>query len=231
MMGLSAIPTNHPRFLGMQGMHGHFASSMSMQSGAPTFGTPEPALVLYGMGQLARRLGVPFRSGGGLCGSKAVDAQAAFETANTLLPTLLGGVNFVLHGAGWLEGGLVSSYEKFMIDQDQLGMMQKMAEGVDLSESGQALDAIREVGPGSHYLGCAHTQAHFQTAFYRSVLMDNNSFEQWEIEGEKRIEQRANALCRSWLDSYEAPPLDPAIDEALIAFIRERKDSMPDAFT
>ena len=110
-------------------------------------------------------------------------------------------------------------------------MMQKMAMGVDLSEEGQALDAIREVGPGSHYLGCQHTQANFQTAFYRSALGDNNSFEQWEIEGEKRIEERANALCRSWLESYEPPPLDPAIDEALLAFIKARKDSMPDAFT
>ncbi|HEX2146278.1 MAG TPA: trimethylamine methyltransferase family protein [Pseudorhizobium sp.] len=212
-------------------LFGTFAASISMQSGAPTFGTPEPSLVSYGAAQLARRLGLPFRTGGSLCGSKVPDAQAAHESANTLNTTLLAGTNFVLHAAGWLEGGLVSSYEKFMIDQDQLGMMQKMAEGVDLSESGQALDAIREVGPGSHYLGCAHTQANFQTAFYRSPLMDNNSFEQWEIEGEKRIEERANALCRSWLGSYEAPPLDPAIDQALLAFIKERKESMPDAFT
>ncbi len=145
--------------------------------------------------------------------------------------TLLAGTNFVLHAAGWLEGGLVSSYEKFMIDQDQLGMMQRMAEGVDLTENGQALEAIREVGPGSHYLGCAHTQANFQTAFYRSALADNNSFEQWEVEGAKRIEERANALARSWLDHYEAPPLDPAIDEALKAFVDSRKNSMPDAFT
>ncbi len=114
-----------------------------------------------------------------------------------------------------------------MIDQDQLGMMQKMAEGVDLSVEAQALDAIREVGPGSHYLGCAHTQANFQTAFYRSALADNNSFEQWEVEGEKRIEQRANALCRSWLEQYEAPALDPAIDEALLAYIKERKTPCP----
>jgi trimethylamine--corrinoid protein Co-methyltransferase len=118
-----------------------------------------------------------------------------------------------------------------MIDQDQLGMMQKLAEGVDLSENAQALDAIREVGPGSHYLGCAHTQANFQTAFYRSPLADNNSFEQWEIEGQKRIEERANALCRTWLESYEAPYLDPAIDDALLAYVAGRKDSMPDAFT
>jgi trimethylamine--corrinoid protein Co-methyltransferase len=212
-------------------LFGTFAASISMQSGAPTFGTPEPSLVSYGAAQLARRLGLPFRTGGSLCASKVPDAQAAHESANTLNTTLLAGTNFVLHAAGWLEGGLVSSYEKFMIDQDQLGMMQKMAAGVDLSDEGQALDAIREVGPGAHYLGCAHTQAHFQTAFYRSALTDNNSFEQWEIEGEKRIEQRANALCRSWLDSYEAPPLDPAIDEALQAYIAKRKESMPDAFT
>ena len=202
-----------------------------MQSGAPTFGTPEPSLVSYGAAQLARRLGLPFRTGGSLCGSKVPDAQAAHESANTLNMTLLAGTNFVLHAAGWLEGGLVSSYEKFMIDQDQLGMMQKMAEGVDLSVDAQALDAIREVGPGSHYLGCAHTQANFQTAFYRSALADNNSFEQWEIEGEKRVEQRANALARSWLEHYERPPLDAAIDEALLDFIAKKKDSMPDAFT
>ncbi len=212
-------------------LFGTFAASISMQSGAPTFGTPEPSLVSYGAAQLARRLKLPFRTGGSLCGSKVPDAQAAHESANTLNMTLLAGTNFVLHAAGWLEGGLVSSYEKFMIDQDQLGMMQKMAEGIDLSEDAQALDAIREVGPGSHYLGCAHTQANFQTAFYRSPLADNNSYEQWEVEGEKRIEQRANALARSWLEHYEAPYLDPEIDEALKAFIAERKDSMPDAFT
>lgn len=212
-------------------LFGTFAASISMQSGAPTFGTPEPSLVSYGAAQLARRLKLPFRTGGSLCASKVPDAQAAHESANTLNMTLLAGTNFVLHAAGWLEGGLVSSYEKFMIDQDQLGMMQKMAEGVDLSESAQAMDAIAEVGPGNHYLGCAHTQANFQTAFYRSALADNNSFEQWELEGSKRVEERANALCRSWLEQYEAPALDPAIDEALQAFIRERKDSMPDAFS
>ncbi|MCC0030025.1 MAG: trimethylamine methyltransferase family protein [Brucellaceae bacterium] len=191
-------------------LFGTFASSISMQSGAPTFGTPEPSLVSYGAAQLARRLGLPFRTGGSLCGSKVADAQAAYESANTLNSTLLAGTNFVLHAAGWLEGGLVSSYEKFMMDQDQLGMAQKMAEGVDLSENGQAMDAIREVGPGSHYLGCSHTQANFQTAFYRSSIADNNSYEQWQAEGEKRADQRANALARQWLEQYQAPDLDRA---------------------
>jgi trimethylamine--corrinoid protein Co-methyltransferase len=210
---------------------GTFAASISMQSGAPTFGTPEPALVSFGAAQLARRLGLPFRTGGSLCGSKIVDAQAAYESANTLNSTLLAGTNFVLHAAGWLEGGLAASFEKFIMDADQLGMAQKMAAGVDLSENGQAMDAIREVGPGSHYLGCAHTLENFQTAFYASPLMDNNSFEQWQAEGERRMEQRANELVRRLLDAYEAPPLDPAIDEALTAFIKQKKESMPDAFT
>ncbi len=210
---------------------GSFASSISMQSGAPTFGTPEPAMVLYGAAALARRLGVPFRSGGSLCGSKVPDAQAAFESMQTLLPTLLAGVNFVLHGAGWLEGGLVASYEKFVLDADQLGMMQVIAGGVDVSENGQAMDAVREVGPGAHFLGCAHTQANFETAFYRSSLADNNSFEQWEAEGAKDAAARAHDLWQKMLADYRPPELDPAVDEALQTFMARKKESMPDAFT
>ncbi len=209
---------------------GTFAGSMSMQSGAPTFGTPEPAMILYGMGQLARRLGVPFRSGGSLCASKVPDAQAAHESTQTMLPALLAGVNYVLHAAGWLEGGLVSSYEKFMIDIDQLAMFQVMAGGYDMTENGQALDAIREVGPGNHYLGCAHTQANFETAFYRSANADNNSFEQWQAEGSLDSYQRANLAYKKSLLEYQAPELDPGIDEALQEFIDKKKNSMPDAF-
>jgi trimethylamine---corrinoid protein Co-methyltransferase len=208
---------------------GSFASSLSMQSGAPTFGTPEPALVLYVMAALARRLGVPFRSGGGLCASKIPDAQAAYESANTLIPTALAGVNFVLHTAGWLEGGLAMGYEKFVMDADQAGMVHTLLAGVDLSESGQALDAIREVGPGKHFLGCAHTQANFQTAFYRSPLADNNSVEQWEAEGAKDMTQRASALWKKQLAEYEPPPLDPGVDEALNDYITRRKASFPDS--
>jgi trimethylamine--corrinoid protein Co-methyltransferase len=208
---------------------GSFASSLSMQSGAPTFGTPEPALVLYTMAALARRLGVPFRSGGALCASKIPDAQAAYESANTLLPTCLAGVNFVLHTAGWLEGGLAMGYEKFVMDADQAGMMHTLLAGVDLSENGQALDAIREVGPGKHFLGCAHTQANFQTAFYRSPLADNNSVEQWEAEGAKDMTARANALWKKQLAEYEPPPLDQATDEALLDYIARRKASFPDS--
>jgi trimethylamine--corrinoid protein Co-methyltransferase len=209
---------------------GSFASSMSMQSGAPTFGTPEPALVLYAMAALARRLGVPFRSGGSLCASKIADAQAAYESAATLQPTVLAGVNFVLHAAGWLEGGLAIGYEKLVLDADQCGMMQVFAQGIDLSENGQALDAIRSNEPGTHYLGSPHTLANFETAFYRSELADNNSFEQWQEDGSLDAAQRANGVWKRMLAEYEAPEIDPGVDEALLEYIIRKKASMPDAF-
>ena len=208
---------------------GSFASSMSMQSGAPTFGTPEPALVLYVMAALARRLGVPFRSGGSLCASKIADAQAAYESAATLQPTVLGGVNFVLHAAGWLEGGLTVGYEKFVMDADQCGMMAVFVNGVDMSENGQALDAILGNQPGVHFLGTAHTLANFESAFYRSEIADNNSFEQWQEDGSLDAAARANRIWKKTLAEYEAPPIDPGIDEALNEFIERRKASMPDS--
>ena len=208
---------------------GTFASSVSMQFGAPTFGTPEPSSVLYIAAALARRLGVPFRSGGGLNGSKLPDAQAAYEAANTLQSAMLAGVNFMLHTAGWLEGGLVMSYEKFIMDADQAGMLQVFGEGIDFTDNGQALDALRDVGPGQHFLGCDHTQRNFENAFYRSSIADNNSFEQWESEGEMDASMRANIKFKSMLASYEAPAIDPSVDEALLAFIEARKNSFPDA--
>jgi trimethylamine---corrinoid protein Co-methyltransferase len=226
MAGLAFVQLVNP---GAPAVLGSFASSISMQSGAPTFGTPEPALVLYTMAALARRLGVPFRSGGGLCASKIADAQAAYEAASTLLPTCLAGVNFVLHTAGWLEGGLAMGYEKFIMDVDQAGMMHTLLAGVDLSENGQALDAIREVGPGKHFLGCTHTQANFETAFYRSPIADNNSYEQWESEGRQDLAQRANARWKKMLAEYQAPAIDPAVDEALLDYVSRRKAAFPDS--
>jgi trimethylamine--corrinoid protein Co-methyltransferase len=226
LAGLAFIQLLNP---GCPMVLGSFASSLSMQSGAPTFGTPEPALVLYTMAALARRLGLPFRSGGSLCASKIPDAQAAFESAQTLLPTCLGGVNFVLHTTGWLEGGLAMGYEKFVMDADQAGMMHTLMAGVDLSENGQALSAIREVGPGKHFLGCSHTLANFETAFYRSPLADNNSYEQWTAEGRKDMTVRANERWKRQLAEYAAPPLDAAVDEALVDYMNRRKGSFPDS--
>jgi len=214
---------------GVPAIFGTFVSSISMQSGAPTFGTPESNQLLLGAAQLARRLNLPFRSGGGLCAAKTTDAQAAYESANTLQATMNGGVNFVLHGAGWLEGGLCSSYEKFVMDCDQLGMLAVYGKGIDLSENGQALDAIHEVGPGGHFLGCAHTQNNFEQAFYLSQIADNNSLEQWEIDGSLDATARANSLWKQMLADYEAPSLDPGIDEALNAFMDAKKASEPDS--
>ncbi len=209
---------------------GSFASSMSMQTGAPTFGTPEPAIVLYTVAALARRLNVPFRSGGSLCASKLPDAQAAYESMATLLPTVLGGVNFVLHAAGWLEGGLAIGYEKFVLDCDQLGAMHKLVQGLDLSENGQAVDAIRDNEPGNHFLGTAHTLANFESAFYRSTTSDNSSYEQWTEEGGLDAAQRANRIWKDQLASYEAPPLDDAIAEELTEYVERRRAEIPDEF-
>ncbi|MEM7669418.1 MAG: trimethylamine methyltransferase family protein, partial [Pseudomonadota bacterium] len=210
---------------------GAFVTSIDMNSGAPTMGTPEASQILYGAGQLVRRLGLPFRSGGSLCTSKLPDAQAAYETANTLNAALLGGVNFMLHSCGWLEGGLVACPEKFVMDADQLGALHKIAEGVRMDEDAQAMGAIEEVGPGGHYLGCAHTQANFKSAFWRSEVMDYKPFETWNEEGARDSYTLANARVRKLLNEYQAPALDPAIDEALQSYIAERKASMPDAFT
>ncbi len=209
---------------------GSFASSMSMQTGAPTFGTPEPAIVLYTMAALARRLGVPFRSGGSLTASKLPDAQAAYESAATLLPTVMGGVNFVLHAAGWLEGGLAIGYEKFVLDHDQLGMMTTFVRGLDMSENAQAMSAFRENEPGQHFLGTGHTLANFETAFYRSDTADNSSYEQWSEEGGLDAAQRANALWKRRLADYEAPFIDDAIDAELQEFVARRKAELPDEF-
>ncbi|MBT4043481.1 MAG: trimethylamine methyltransferase family protein [Rhodospirillaceae bacterium] len=208
---------------------GLFAAALSMQTGAPTFGMPEPIQIMLAAAQMVRRLGLPFRSGGSLTASKIADAQAAYESAHTLWPAVMGGVNFILHGAGWLEGGLVSSYEKFVMDEDQCGMMAVLARGVDLSEEAQAMDAIREIGPGKHFLGSAHTQRNFETAFYRSSVADNNSFEQWSADGSSDAMARANRLWKERLAAYEAPAIDPAIDDALKSFVAKRKAELPDS--
>jgi len=208
---------------------GSFVGAISMRTGAPTFGTPEATQMIFATAQLARRLKLPCRSGGSLCASKTADAQAAYESAHTLLPTLLAGVNLVTHAAGWLEGGLVAGYEKFVMDIDQLAMMQMLAQGMDLSARGQALDAIREVGPGSHFLGCAHTIANFETAFYQSNIADYSSYEQWSLEGRLTAEQRANRVWKKMLAEYEDPGIDPAQDEAMLDFIARRKAVLTDS--
>ena len=207
---------------------GNFLSSMSLRSGAPTFGTPEPALAYLAIGQLARRLGVPLRCGGNLCASKVADAQAATESANSLWPAFLGGANFILHAAGWLEAGLAMSYEKFVMDVDQLGAFHTLARGIVLDDNGFAMGAFREVGPGQHYLGSAHTLANYQNCFYEYQLADNNSFEQWQAEGALGQPQRAQRRWQALLETYQAPPLDAAVDESLRDYCERRKAVLPD---
>jgi trimethylamine--corrinoid protein Co-methyltransferase len=207
---------------------GNFLSSMSLKSGAPTFGTPEPALAYFAIGQLARRLGVPLRCGGNLCASKIPDAQAAYESANSMWPAVLCGANFILHAAGWAEGALAMSYEKFVIDAEQCGAFHVLARGMALDDNAFGMDAFHEVGPGKHFLGSAHTMRNYETAFYDFELSDNNSFEQWSDEGSLDIVQRANRRWKALLADYKAPPIDPAVDEALSDFVTRRKASMPD---
>jgi trimethylamine---corrinoid protein Co-methyltransferase len=209
---------------------GSFGCTISMRSGAPTFGTPESAITLFAAAQLARRLGVPFRSGGGPSASIIPDAQAGYEAANGLLTTLLAGVNFCLHAAGLIEGGLAMSYEKFILDADQCGMLLKGARGLDLSGNGQAMDTIREVGPGNHYLGAAHTLSNCEDAVYESFISESKAYEQWDAEGRSDAAQRANKMWKKLLAEYEPPPLDPATDEALKDYMARRKAELPDRF-
>ena len=209
---------------------GAFVTSIDMNSGAPTFGTPEAAHITYGAGQLARRMNLPYRSGGSFCGSKLPDAQAAYETANSLNMALLAGVNFMLHACGWLEGGLVSSYEKFVMDADQLGTLHHLAQGVMMDTNGQAMDAIREVGPGGHFLGCEHTQGNFKTAFWRSDLFDYKPFETWAEEGARDTQALAAERVTKMLGDYQQPDLDIAVSDALHDYVAKRKSEMPDAF-
>ncbi|MBY5163395.1 trimethylamine methyltransferase family protein [Salsipaludibacter albus] len=208
---------------------GSFAPSMSMQTGAPTFGTPEPQLVLFLVAALARRLGVPFRSGGNFTSSKTLDYQAAYESAISFLATMQAGVNFVLHSAGWLEGGLVMGYEKFVLDADQAGMVPRYAAGVATDDNAMALDAMRSHPPGEHWLGHPHTLANFESAFWVSAMANHASFEQWEADGALGAEQRANARWKELLAGYEAPPLDDAIDAEMTEWISRRKAEFPDS--
>ncbi len=227
---LAGVAYNQLIRAGAPAIFGAFVSSIDMNSGAPTFGTPEASLITYGAGQLARRLGLPYRSAGSFCGSKLPDAQAAYETSNSLNMGLLAGVNFMLHSCGWLEGGLVADFEKFVMDADQLGALHSIAKGVAFDEDAQAMDAIREVGPGGHYLGCAHTQKNFKSAFWKSDVLDYKPFETWEEEGGRDTRTIASGRVDALLGAYEQPALDPAIAEALDAFVSKKKEAMPDTF-
>ena len=214
---------------GAPALMGSFASTMSMQSGAPTFGTPEAGQMILAAGQLARRLGVPLHTVGTLSASKIADAQSQQEGTWGLIMSLFAGANVINHATGWLEGGLVTSFEKTMMDADLCGKLCRFFEGIDLSENAQAMDAIAATGPGQHFLGSEHTQANFLTALFRPDLADNNSYEQWQADGQLGMTQRANALWKDRLEKYQDPGLAKDIDDALQDYVRQKKEKVPDA--
>lgn len=202
---------------------GNFLSSMSLRSGSPTFGTPEPAIGSMVIGQLARRLNLPLRCSGNFTTSKLPDAQAMMEGTMSMLAAVHCGANFILHSAGFLDGLLSMSYEKFMIDADLCGALHVYLDGIKVDEDHLAVDAFAEVGPGNHFFGCSHTLAHYQTAFWDSSLSDNEPFEKWEAAGSTDMASRANSLWKKRLREYQAPVIDPAIAEELDAFVTDRK--------
>lgn len=209
---------------------GNFLSSMSLKSGAPTFGMPEPVLSNYAIGQLAREAGLPLRCGGSLTASKIEDAQAAYESADSMHSTVLAGSNFTLHAAGWLEGGLSTGFEKLIMDADRLGSYQKLMRGLDVSEDQFARDAYGETAPGGHFLGSAHTMRHYQTAFYEPKLSDSENVESWEERGSKDMRQRAYERWNQMLAEWEKPPIDPGTEEELRDYVARRKRELPDAW-
>jgi len=227
MVGCALTQLEQP---GAPVIFGNFLSSSSLRSGAPTFGTPEPALGSLVIGQLARRLKLPLRCSGSFTTSKLPDAQSTRESTMSMLAAVQCGANFILHSAGFLDSLLSMSYEKFVMDSDFCGAMHTYLGGIQVNDNTLALDAFHEVGPGKHFFGCAHTMANYETAFWESELADNDSFEQWSDNGSKDIMQRANTRWKTLLNEYQAPELDAPIDEALLEFINVKKSSSEDAW-
>jgi trimethylamine---corrinoid protein Co-methyltransferase len=207
---------------------GSFMSNIDMQSGSPSFGTPESAIGLFCTGQIARHFGLPFRSGGGLTSSQVADAQAGYEAAMTMIPTFLAGTNWVMHSAGWLEGGLVAGFEKFIVDIELLQMLKVEFTPLEIDESTLAFDAHQEVGHGGHFLGAMHTMERFRTCFYRPLLSSSENYERWMRTGGNDTSTRATKIYKSTLEAYEPPPLDDAIRAELEEYVRRRRAELGD---
>jgi trimethylamine--corrinoid protein Co-methyltransferase len=209
---------------------GNFLSSMSLRSGSPTFGTPEPAIGSQVIGQLARRLNLPLRCSGNFTTSKLPDGQAMMEGTMSMLAAIHCGANFILHSAGFLDGLLSMSYEKFMLDADLCGALHAYLDGVRIDDDQLAVEAFAEVGPGNHFFGCSHTMKHYETAFWDSELSDTDPFEKWEAAGSSDAAMRANRLWKKRLAEFEPPPLDAGIREGLHDFVARKKAGMADAW-
>lgn len=202
-------------------MYGGFISNVDMKSGSPAFGTPEYIKTAMAGGQLARRYGLPYRSSN-VNASNAVDAQAAYESVFSLWGAIMGGANLIKHGAGWLEGGLVASFEKYILDVDLLQMFTEFLQPIKVTDAELGFDAIADVGPGGHFFATEHTQERYKTAFYPPILSDWRNFESWHEAGEPKTHEKANAVYKQALDEYQQPHLDESINEELIAFVDRR---------
>ena len=224
---LSALAYTQVVRKGCPAIYGHYLSTVSMQSGAPMAGTPEISLMNFMIGQMARFYGVPWRTSNTLGGAKTFDAQAGYESATTLSAVLHAGANYIWHSAGWNEAGMHCSVAKFVVDAEQCAMGYRMAEGIRWDDFDEAVAAVRDIGPGGHYLGHAHTQANFERAFFMPKLFDNNAIEQWQAEGGAEITERALRFARKQLAEYEEPTLDAATDEALRDYIARREREIP----
>ncbi|RYB93497.1 trimethylamine methyltransferase [Nocardioides oleivorans] len=207
---------------------GSFLSNIDMQSGSPTFGTPESGLGLLCTGQIARHFGLPFRTGGGLTSSQVADAQAGYEALMTLMPTFLAGANWVMHSAGWLEGGLVAGYEKFIVDIELLQMLQHEFTPLEIDEASMAFDAHQEVGHGGHFLGAMHTMERFRTCFYRPLLSSSENYERWMRNGGNDANDRATVEYQKTLEAYEQPAIDDAVREELEDYVIRRRAELGD---
>ena len=226
---LSALAYTQVIRKGSPAIYGHYLSTVSMKSGAPMAGTPEISLMNFMIGQLARFYDIPWRSSNTLGGSKTFDAQSGYESATTMMSVLLSGANYMWHSAGWNEAGMHCSMAKFVVDAEQCAMGYRMSEGIKWDDFEEGLQAIRDIGPGGHYLGHPHTLAKFQDAFFMPEMFDNNSIEQWQAEGSVEINERALKRARDLLSEYEEPKLDPGIDEALKDYIERREIEIPPA--
>ena len=207
---------------------GSFLSNIDMQSGSPTFGTPESGMGLLCTGQIARHFGLPFRSGGALTSSQVADAQAGYEALMTLLPTFLAGANWVMHSAGWLEGGLVAGFEKFIVDVELLQMLQAEFTPLEINEDTMAFSAHEEVGHGGHFLGAMHTMERFRTCFYRPFLSSSDNYERWMRNGGLDTNARASKIYQQKLEEYVSPPIDDAVREELQEYVVRRRRELGD---
>jgi len=226
---LSALAYTQVVNKGTPAIYGHYLATVSMKSGAPMAGTPEISLMNMMIGQMARFYDIPWRTSNTLGGSKTFDAQAGYESASTMMAVLMAGANYIWHSAGWNEAGMHCSMAKFVVDAEQCAMGYRMAQGVNWDDFDAAMQAVRDVGPGGHYLGHPHTLENFQRAFFMPDMFDNNSIEQWQAEGSVEITERALQRVRAMLGEYEEPKLDAGINDELLDYIARREREIPAA--